>query len=71
MITVNEARGFAAGTLSAWLHGYDTPEIGPQRRYCVVAEADDGSSLDVQVETCDPHPRDPQLFRVRVEVEAL
>nr|WSW58476.1 hypothetical protein OG513_07710 [Streptomyces sp. NBC_00998] len=67
----DEVRDFALGTLSMWLHGYDTPEGGPQRRYRVVAEAEDGRSLDVQVEVCDPFPSDPQVFRVWLEVEQL
>lgn len=71
MIPPDEVRDFALGTLSGWLHGYDTPEAGPQRRYRVIAEAEDGRSLDVQAETCNPFPSDPQTFRPWLEVEAL
>jgi hypothetical protein len=64
-------RDFALGTLSGWLHGYDTPEVGPQRRYRTLSEGEEGRYIDVEVETCDPFPSDPQTFRVWLKVEEL
>ncbi|MFJ5103202.1 hypothetical protein [Streptomyces sp. NPDC088554] len=61
----------ALGTLAEWLPGYTYPESGPQQKYTLVAVADDGRSIDVQVETLGSYPSDARDFRVTLTVEAL
>jgi hypothetical protein len=66
-----EVQAFALDTLAGWIKGYTEPDSGPQLRFSPVAVAEDGRSIDVRVEACDPFPSDPRNFRIWIEVEAL
>ncbi|MGW2515009.1 hypothetical protein ACWC0A_37705 [Streptomyces scopuliridis] len=67
-----DVQAFALDTLADWINGYTTPTDGrPQRRFKALAVADDGRSIDVRAETCDPFPSDPRDFRITLTVEAL
>ncbi|MFF1417605.1 hypothetical protein [Streptomyces sp. NPDC058280] len=67
-----DVQAFALDVLTDWIDGYTTPTEGrPQLRFRPVALAEDGRSVDVRVETCDPFPSDPRDFRIWLEVEAL
>ncbi|MFJ6636597.1 hypothetical protein ACIQMR_35315 [Streptomyces sp. NPDC091376] len=70
-IPEHEVQDYALDVLGEWIKGYETPEEGPQRRYRLLSFSDDGRSVDVRVETCDPLPSEPQDFRIWLEVEAL
>ncbi|MFE7399583.1 hypothetical protein [Streptomyces sp. NPDC057557] len=67
----SDVQALALDTLAEWFDGYTVPEEGPQLRFKPVAVADDGRSIDVRVETCDPFPSDSREFRIWLEVEAL
>ncbi|KDQ65730.1 hypothetical protein [Streptomyces sp. NTK 937] len=66
-----DVQAYALGTLAEWIKGYTVPEEGPQQKYTLRAVGEDDRSIDVQVETCDPFPSDPKVFRIWLEVEAL
>ncbi|MFD4699793.1 hypothetical protein [Streptomyces niveus] len=67
----DDVQDFALDTLADWIDGYSTPDTGPQLRFKAMSVAEDGRSVDVRVETCDPFPSDPKNFRIWIEVEEL
>ncbi|WP_327712407.1 hypothetical protein OG912_32310 [Streptomyces sp. NBC_00464] len=68
----DDVQDVALDTLADWIDGYATPVDGrPQLRFKTVALAEDGHSIDVRVETCDPFPSDPRHFRITLAVEKL
>lgn len=71
MTAAQDVQSYALDVLAEWVGGYNVPDVGPQKRFTVTAVADDGLSIDVRVETCDPIPSDPQDFRITLSVEAL
>ncbi|GGY88820.1 hypothetical protein [Streptomyces nitrosporeus] len=66
-----DVQDYALGTLAEWIKGYTVPEEGPQQKCTLLAVAEDGRSIDIQMETCDPFPYDAKVFRIWLEVEAL
>ncbi|MFF1684481.1 MULTISPECIES: hypothetical protein [unclassified Streptomyces] len=65
-----DVQDFAVDVLADWLDGYSAGNDGPQLRFKPVA-LEDGGSLRVQVEECDPFPSNPREFRITLTVEEL